>query len=190
MRDRRVLSLQAFSADEGTSPEVRTRPDVAALEARVAALQTEVDALRRRAAQRERRGLLSQTEFRNALQGELRAAPDAKSVVARLGIHNFREIVDTHGDEAAEHLCLHVGRWLIAHIRHTDFVGRVGAGSFALFLGFADPPGAQRKLTKLTGKIAATPCRWRDVQLSASLDFAIHQIGHITDETRATRVQS
>lgn len=185
MVERRVLSLRNNGTFPNGQPPETAADTIARLEQQLNALRAEVKTLRQRVADPARQGITNQVEFASTLRTTLESPDGRNGVVVRVLAESWREVVDTHGDEAAEHLCQHIGRWLVSHIRATDFVGRVGTSSFAIYLGFAQPEGASKKLAKLTRKIEAAPCCWQSESLPVTLSFAVHDLSASSEKQTA-----
>lgn len=82
---------------------------------------------------------------------------DAPSALVYLDLNGFKAINDTYGHAAGDAALQMVADVLVASVRDTDAVGRLGGDEFGVVLVLTAPEQAERKAEELVAAIAATP---------------------------------
>jgi diguanylate cyclase (GGDEF)-like protein len=93
-------------------------------------------------------GTLNRTTFYHQLHKELEQARALGQpvAVAVLDINNFKEINDTHGHLAGDHVIQCFGQFLAGRLRRTDLVARYGGDEFAVIMPNATREEAARRI--------------------------------------------
>ncbi len=74
-----------------------------------------------------------------------------------LDIDEFKQVNDTYGHEAGDHVIQDVVKKIQDCVRETDMVGRVGGDEFLLLLPGSNEEGAMKVAEKITEMLASTP---------------------------------
>jgi diguanylate cyclase (GGDEF)-like protein len=157
-----------------------TELDPAAAE--LAALRAEVAALRARLAEAENlaerdplTGALNRRGFMRALEAAISSVERYQhpAAVVFLDLDGFKAVNDQYGHAAGDAVLQHVARLLLAHVRESDSVGRLGGDEFGVVLARASLDEAARKGETLLHLIHTTPCIYAGVihGVSASMGF-------------------
>lgn len=91
--------------------------------------------------------------------------------VLYLDVNGMKQINDGLGHGAGDAALKHVAAIVLASVRKSDTVGRLGGDEFGVLLGQADLPLASRKAEEIAATIARTPMEFegRTVAVSASI---------------------
>jgi len=92
------------------------------------------------------------------------------SSILYFDLNGMKAINDGYGHAAGDKALLHVVNILIANVRESDIVGRIGGDEFSVLLVNASAEKAQEKARMLAHLIAATPFQWdgREINLSVA----------------------
>jgi diguanylate cyclase (GGDEF)-like protein len=82
---------------------------------------------------------------------------DAPSALVYFDLNGFKQINDTHGHAAGDAALEKVAELLVAHVRETDAVGRLGGDEFGVVLTLTAASAAEHKAAELAQAIADTP---------------------------------
>jgi diguanylate cyclase (GGDEF)-like protein len=96
---------------------------------------------------------------------------DVRASLLFFDLDGFKQINDRFGHAAGDAVLRHVAGLLLANVRDSDVVGRVGGDEFAVILAKADLDAARAKGATLAALIADTPCQFegRSHQVCASV---------------------
>ena len=147
------------------------RGEVARLKAQLAEAETLADhdvltpALNRRAFMRE---LHRARAFR-----ERYGSP---SSLAYFDLAGFKAVNDRFGHAAGDAALKAVAERLIANVRESDVVGRMGGDEFAVILAQVDPATAQVKAEALARTVEARPIEFGEWSAPLHLSFGVHEI--------------
>ncbi|NBC34875.1 MAG: diguanylate cyclase [Alphaproteobacteria bacterium] len=145
---------------------VRLQQEIAAKDKRIAYLEKLVDedplmpVLNRRAFVRELSRSMAFAE-RYGIQ----------SSVLFFDVNGMKCINDTHGHAAGDAALSHVAEILVANVRKSDIVGRLGGDEFGVILVQADEQAATTKGHSLAQLIGATPVTWAGKELFVGVSF-------------------
>jgi diguanylate cyclase (GGDEF)-like protein len=89
-------------------------------------------------------------------------------------VNGLKQINDTHGHGAGDAALLQVAETLLASVRRSDVVARMGGDEFAVLLSHADEKTASDKAQAIVAKIASTPLSWNGVQIPLTVAFGVH----------------
>ncbi|WP_428928710.1 diguanylate cyclase domain-containing protein [Marinibacterium sp. SX1] len=106
--------------------------------------------------------------------------------VMQLDLDFFKDVNDTLGHAAGDHVLQHVARHMVSETRESDIVARIGGDEFVLVLDrLQDPQRLDALADRLIAGIAAPiPFEGRLCQVSASVGSAVHD--GITETEAAT----
>jgi diguanylate cyclase (GGDEF)-like protein len=168
-------------------PEAELTPTVFAA---LTALMSEVDALKRererlrsalRAAEEQAdTDALTPLQNRRAFVRELaRIAAfseryDVRASLLFFDLDGFKAVNDQFGHAAGDAVLRHVAALLLANVRDSDVVGRVGGDEFAVILAKADLDAARAKGAALASLIAETPCAFEGRRHAVSASIGVH----------------
>lgn len=82
---------------------------------------------------------------------------DSRAALLFVDVDDLKSINDTHGHAAGDEALCCIADVLLANVRTTDVVARIGGDEFALLLGAISECDVARKIAQLTAGIAA--CR-------------------------------
>ena len=88
-------------------------------------------------------------------------------------LDGFKAVNDTFGHAAGDAALLHVAGLLMANVRESDVVGRLGGDEFGVILAKADIAQAQRKAASLAKLFEAQPFSWEGQALPLSFAFGV-----------------
>lgn len=105
--------------------------------------------------------------------------------VLYLDLDQMKRVNDAHGHAAGDALLKHVADLLLANLRSSDIVGRLGGDEFGVILINASRPDAERKAGLLARRIADTPLQWQGRQIQTSVSWGVYGFsgGDDVDET-------
>src|SRR5262245_3393757 len=161
---------RAVPADGATVPASPRRPsDPTRLAAEVGRLEAELASMRARVAELEahaesdaltgvmnRRGF--EREFKRAASYVKRYGGNAALVY--LDLDGFKPVNDRFGHAAGDAVLVAVAATLVASVRASDSVGRIGGDEFAVLLWNLSPQDARNKAQVLERAVADTTVRW------------------------------
>ncbi len=93
------------------------------------------------------------------------------SSVLYFDVNGMKAINDRFGHAAGDGVLRHVAEILIANLRESDVVGRLGGDEFGVILTHADQALAQEKSVSLAAAIENTPYSWNGNALDLSVAF-------------------
>jgi len=78
-------------------------------------------------------------------------------------VNGMKTINDTHGHGVGDAALRHIGETLLAQVRESDVVGRLGGDEFGVILAQADGASAQEKASHLVSAIEGSPLKVGDL---------------------------
>ena len=84
-------------------------------------------------------------------------------------LNHLKKINDTHGHAAGDAVLKHFAETLLAHVRDSDCVGRLGGDEFGVLLTHANQEQALKKADVLAEALRATPTMWNGADDSRQL---------------------
>ncbi len=160
------------------------REEVSALRRRLAELEAETRALRKRLEEQRQKALVDVlTGIPNRLAFEERMAQEYARwkrfgeplSVVLWDVDRFKAINDRFGHQAGDKVLKVIAGKLAEGIRETDFLARFGGEEFVLVMPGADLEGARKAADKLRERIARTPFRFKGEPLTITLSAGIAQ---------------
>ena len=88
-------------------------------------------------------------------------------------LDGFKEVNDTFGHAAGDHVLRLIGEILRGHVRDTDTVGRLGGDEFAMLLPGASQELARFRATALMHLIDRTVARWQTARIPVAASFGL-----------------
>ena len=157
--------------------------------AAVERLQAEVEALRLQIADLTRRAeaaeaaadhdVLTPTLNRRGFLGALNrtmawcARYDTTAVLLYLDLDKFKGVNDQLGHAAGDAALVHVARMLLANLRESDFVGRLGGDEFGLLMLNAGPDEGHDKARRLAAALASEGFVWNGEKAELGGSFGV-----------------
>lgn len=101
---------------------------------------------------------------------------DAPSALIYLDLNGFKKINDTHGHAAGDAALKAVADLLMANVRETDAVGRLGGDEFGVVLSLTAAGHAEVKAGELAEAIASTPIVHEGQTLQLGAAWGVHPL--------------
>ncbi len=102
---------------------------------------------------------------------------DASVGIAILDLDNFKQINDTFGHQTGDEVLRRIGERLVASVRATDIVCRLGGDEFLVIVDNADAATASTVIERALEELSRTPIPTRDgpIIASASAGFTVRK---------------
>jgi diguanylate cyclase (GGDEF)-like protein len=171
-------------ADGVAVPTARRRPsEPMRLAAEVTRLEAELAAMRERVAELEAHAesdALTGVMNRRGFERELKRAAayvqryGGNAALVYLDLDDFKPVNDRYGHAAGDAVLTAVAATLVASVRASDLVARIGGDEFAVLLWNLSPQDARNKSQALEQAVANTTVRWgaRRVAVAATTGVA------------------
>lgn len=175
-----TTSIMGIPTDEVTP---RVRVAIEALMQEVERLRHEVEDLKRNNTSLEKIAdedamlpVLNRRAFVRELSRNMSFAEryDQPSSLAFFDVNNMKQINDTHGHGAGDAALMHVAKALLANIRHSDVIGRLGGDEFGVILSQIDEDLAKVKTDELAASIEARPIDWDGAEITVTIAHGSH----------------
>lgn len=177
-----------------TSESVRSQPaetdDARALRAEVERLRAEVAALTARAEAAEALAdhdplvpVLNRRAFMRELQRVIGASRryGTTASLLYLDLDGFKSVNDIYGHAAGDAALKWIGELLTAHLRDSDWLGRLGGDEFGVLMLYADEASAKAKAAALTDLIAAGGFTWQGAPVRLGGSFGVRALSDQAD---------
>ena len=162
-------------------------------------LMTEVDSLRRELRQtRERLDQAEKTADQDQLlpvlnrRAFVRELTRHRSFASRYGVpasliyfdlDGFKLVNDTHGHAAGDAVLAHVADTMIAGVRDSDIVGRLGGDEFGILLNHANQEQAHKKAASLAETLNVRPTVWQGRMIPIGFSYGAFELKQGDDAT-------
>jgi len=163
----------------------RVRDAVMALMGEVDALKRELDHTRARLDEMERVAdrdhllpILNRRAFVRELTRHISLAVRYATPASLIyfDLDGFKAINDTHGHACGDAMLEHFAEVLLAHVRDSDTVGRLGGDEFGIILSHATHAQAQTKVQSLAERLRRDPARWQGRDISLGFSFGAFEL--------------
>ena len=98
---------------------------------------------------------------------------NASAALLYVDLDGFKAVNDVHGHLAGDAALKRVAELLVANVRESDMVGRMGGDEFAVLLQQADLETAKTKAVSLSGLIEAEPFEVQGVRVPLGGSFGV-----------------
>jgi diguanylate cyclase (GGDEF)-like protein len=96
------------------------------------------------------------------------------SSVIYFDVNGMKQINDRHGHPAGDAALRHVADILLANVRSSDIVGRLGGDEFGVILAQTGQEQANAKAVALAEAIGATQLRWGKIAIAVSAAYGVY----------------
>jgi len=97
-------------------------------------------------------------------------------------VNNLKRINDEHGHAAGDAALMRIAELLLANVRESDVVGRLGGDEFGVILAQADEATAREKAASLAALIAAAPLDWEGKSIPLSVAYGLQPLAGTADD--------
>ena len=166
-----------------STADAQTREE---LESEVTRLRRELEDTRSRLSEVERQAdedpmlpVLCRRAFLREMRLALAVAQrhNHQSFLLYIDIDGLARINEALGHSAGDSALGHLANILLAQVRATDVVGRLGGDEFGILLAHCDSlDGAQKKAAEIAMRVNRTPLVWRDAMLALSISVGVRPI--------------
>ena len=91
-------------------------------------------------------------------------------------LNSFKLVNDAHGHAGGDAVLRQFAGVLIANVRETDTVGRVGGDEFAILLSHADQAQAHKKADQLAEQVRTSPAIWNGQSIALSFAYGAFEL--------------
>ena len=91
-------------------------------------------------------------------------------------LNHFSQVNDLHGHAGGDAALRHFADVLLANIRDSDIVGRLGGDEFGILLGHATQEQAHHKADQLAEKLRASPVSWNGKSIEVSFAYGAFEL--------------
>jgi diguanylate cyclase (GGDEF)-like protein/PAS domain S-box-containing protein len=122
-------------------------------------------------------GLLNRHRFKEELERAvaLSRRHHTAGVVVFIDLDRFKEINDTHGHEAGDHILVGLSNILKETVRSTDVVARLGGDEFAVIMHNIDVASAGEKVQKMIERVNAFYVDYHGAKLTVTMSVGMVQ---------------
>lgn len=110
---------------------------------------------------------------------------DLQSSLIYIDLNGFKTVNDSFGHGAGDAALMHVANTLVANVRESDVVGRLGGDEFGVILAKADEKTAREKARTLAEAVAARPVQYDGQSFTLTVSYGIHTFGPGDDASEA-----
>jgi diguanylate cyclase (GGDEF)-like protein len=155
-------------------------------------LMNEVDSLRRELVQTQARlgeaektadqdamlPLLNRRAFVRELTRYISFADRYKTPASLIyfDLNHLKKTNDTYGHAAGDAVLAHFADVLVAHVRDSDCVGRLGGDEFGVLLSHANQDQALKKADALAGALQKSPTQWSGNSIPVSFAYGAFEL--------------
>jgi diguanylate cyclase (GGDEF)-like protein len=91
-------------------------------------------------------------------------------------LNHMKKVNDAHGHAAGDAVLQHFSDVLLAHVRDSDSVGRLGGDEFGVLLSHANQEQALKKADALAEALRARPANWNGHSLDVSFAYGAFEL--------------
>ena len=91
-------------------------------------------------------------------------------------LDGFKSVNDTYGHAAGDAVLSHFADTLLAHVRDSDIVGRLGGDEFGIILSHADQAQAHNKAGALAATLKVSPPLWRGKAVQVGFSYGAFEL--------------
>jgi diguanylate cyclase (GGDEF)-like protein len=177
-RRRRVEPVAEVAGGPTQSDPMRLVAEVARLEGELAAMRERVAELETHAASDPLTAVMNRRGFERELK---RASAyvqryGGNAALVYLDLDEFKPVNDRHGHAAGDAVLKAVAAALVAAVRASDVVARIGGDEFAALLWNLSAAAAQTKALGLERAVAATAVAWGGTRLSVGASAGVAEL--------------
>lgn len=149
------------------------------------ALRTELQQMRLRLEQTEQTAdqdqllpILNRRAFTRELTRHIAVAARyaTPSSLIYFDLDGFKAINDSYGHAAGDAALSHFADTLLAHVRESDVVGRLGGDEFGIILAHTDQAQAHAKATSLAKTLKSSPALWRGRSIQVGFSYGAFEL--------------
>ncbi len=91
-------------------------------------------------------------------------------------LNHMKQVNDTHGHAAGDAVLKHFAEVLLAHVRDSDSVGRLGGDEFGVLLSHAGQDQALKKADALAEALRGRPASWNGQEITVSFAYGAFEL--------------
>jgi diguanylate cyclase (GGDEF)-like protein len=91
-------------------------------------------------------------------------------------LNGFKQVNDTYGHAAGDSVLAHFADVLLAHVRESDVVGRLGGDEFGVILSHANDAQSHKKAALLAETLKGNPARWRTKIIPVGFSYGAFEL--------------
>ena len=91
-------------------------------------------------------------------------------------LNHMKQVNDTHGHAAGDAVLRHFTEVLLAHVRDSDSVGRLGGDEFGVLLSHANQDQALKKADTLAQALREQPVQWNGQAIEVSFAYGAFEL--------------
>jgi diguanylate cyclase (GGDEF)-like protein len=163
----------------------RVRDAIVSLMAEVDSLRRELQTTRERLDEAEKNAdqdhllpLLNRRAFVRELMRYISFADryHTPSSLIYFDLNNFKSVNDAHGHAGGDAVLRQFASVLVANVRETDAIGRIGGDEFAILLSHADQAQAHKKADLLAEQVRNAPAVWNGNPIPLSFAYGAFEL--------------
>lgn len=125
-------------------------------------------------------GLVNRREFEHVLTERINADDNRQHALLFMDLDDFKVVNDSCGHAAGDQLLKDLSLALLATVRQSDMLARVGGDEFGVLLHGCSMESAYEIAEKIRHKIADFPFQWEGEQFSIGVSIGLAMIDGIT----------
>jgi diguanylate cyclase (GGDEF)-like protein len=170
--------MNTSGARQAPSTETAPADEVEALRAEVARLTERLAEAERLADRDTLTPLLNRRAFMRELQRAIAVARryEMPASVIYFDLDGFKGVNDRYGHAAGDAALAAVAERLLAEVRESDVVGRIGGDEFAVLLLHADREAATQKAQALADRVVAEAVEYDDARFHIGVTYGVREI--------------
>lgn len=130
-------------------------------------------------------GLCNRRALRDALTSELSRSKRYGNTAsfAMIDVDRFKQLNDTYGHQAGDHVLVQLGALLTKRVRKNDILARYGGEEIALLMPETGLHGAGVLCERIRRAIAEEPIEWEGEKIQISVSIGVGSVGLAHTET-------